>query len=299
MASAKASVATRRRARVNLLPFFLLLPVMVVFLAVFAPAVIHIFLQSLWKFDSFRLAIVRDLTAANYVKFFTDAYYLNVLWLTIRISLIVTGISLVIGYCLAYFIFYRGGRFRTYYVLILLSPLLVTVVVRAFGWLLFLGDNGLLAQFLKFVLRTDSPPRVIFNEQGVILGLFHVYLPFMVLAILGSLQRIDISLPMAARNLGASAYQAFTRVTLPLSLPGVFTGSVLVFVLTMGSFAVPFLLGGGKVPMIAMQVYEKELVFINWPFAGAMGFILLAIVGTVIIFSGRALERGKYGVVFQ
>ncbi|MBI2847486.1 MAG: ABC transporter permease [Chloroflexi bacterium] len=297
-AVAKVAEEVRRKKKTNLTPLLLIIPAGVIYFGFFAPGMLWGFIQSFFRF-SMDTGVVSEWNIENYARFLTDPFYLGVLWRTIFLGIVTAFLTLLMGYPVAYFILYRGGRFRGFLVLLVLSPLLVVVVIRALGWIMFLGPSGVLNDLLVGLNIVDRPIKFLFNEKGVIIGLTHIYLPFMVLSILSSLQRIDPSLVLAARNLGASPFLAFFRVTFPLSLPGVFAGVVLVFMLSAGSFVVPQLLGGGKVTVIGTFIYQQYMMTLNWPFGSAVAFVLLIIVVSGFIISTRLLERGKYGVVFQ
>ncbi|MBI2846436.1 MAG: ABC transporter permease [Chloroflexi bacterium] len=287
-----------RRRRLFLIPVFLVLPLLAIFLVFYLPPIAYTFIQSFYKFSPMK-GIIKEWHLGNYGKFLTDSYYLGILWRTIWLSAVVALVCLVLGYPVAYYILHMAGRARGLLVLLILSPLLVTVVIRSLGWIILLAPTGPLNRAVMGLHITSKPLPILFQESGVIIGLAHIYFAFMVLSLISSLQRIDPSLPLAARNLGANTVQAFLRVTLPLSLPGVLAGSVLVFVLSVGSFVIPAMLGGGKVTVLTYLIYQQYIKFVNWPFGNAMAFILLVLASGIILLAGRWLERGKYSAVFQ
>ncbi|MBI2847376.1 MAG: ABC transporter permease [Chloroflexi bacterium] len=294
------TVSPQRRPRAfPWLPVAMALPLVLFLLVFFAPAVSYNFLSSLWRYDFTTRAVVQDWSLGNY-RFLTDDLYLRAMWTTVRISLISTAITLVIGYPFAYFIMFYGGRFRGLLILITISPLLLTVVIRLMGWLMILGPGGVINQFLVgFGFRQD-PAQLVFNELGVIIGLSQSHIPHMTLPILAGLQRLDRSLPLAARGLGANPIQAFLRVTLPLSIPGILAGSILVFVTVATAFATPHILGGGRVSVMPVFIYEKFMVLYDWPLGAALGLILLVMVLIVIAGGQRWVERSRrFTGVFQ
>ncbi|MBI2846834.1 MAG: ABC transporter permease [Chloroflexi bacterium] len=288
----------KKKAKTNFLPYLLILPALLLLLLFFAPGIFYSFIQSFWKFSPVK-GIIADWNIGNYTKFLSDSFYLGILWRTLRLSFTVMVIDLILAYPVAYFIVYRGGRWRGILILFVISPLLVTLVIRAMGFLMILGPGGVVNDFLLAVKLREEPVKMLFNERGVIIGLVQTEIPYMIISMIASLQRIDTSLPLAARNLGASSLQAFLRVTLPLSLPGVLAGSILVFVLSAGSFATPAILGGGRVQVMGTMVYQQEVILLNWPYADAIAFILLIVVALVISVGNRLVERGRYAAVFQ
>lgn len=290
-----AEMATwqRRRFRWSLwIPIILALPSVLFFLVFFVPSIGYSFMTSLWRYDFLSGAVVRDWNLANY-SFLGDPWYLKNVWTTIRISLFAVLIDFVLGYPFAYFIMFYGGRFRGLFILLVIAPLLLTVVVRAMGWIMILGPGGIINQFLLGLGLRETPVMLVFNELGVVIALSQSHLPFMILPVLASLQRLDPTLPLAARGLGANTAQAFLRVTLPLSMPGILAGSILVFVTCATAFATPHILGGGRVGVMAELIYEKFMVLLNWPLGAALGLFLLVMVLVIVIAGQRWVERGR------
>jgi putative spermidine/putrescine transport system permease protein len=181
----------------------------------------------------------------------------------------------------------------------ILAPLLVSVVVRSFGWLVILGPNGLINSTLTGLGVVDEPLRLLYTETAIVLGLTHVFLSFMVLSIAAALDRIDPALIRAAQNLGASPRQAFRRIVLPLSLPGVAAGCLIVFTLSTSAFITPALLGGPRVKVMSFLAYQQSLLLTDWPYGSAIAFILLALSGGAVLLYLRAIERGRFAVVFR
>jgi putative spermidine/putrescine transport system permease protein len=234
------------------------------------------------------------ITLANYVRFFGDDYYRGVLFNTIRLGLIVALVCVFLAYPLAYYIRSARGSERTYLTLLVLSPLLVSLVVRNFGWVIILGPTGLVNSALIALGLIDEPIQLLFTETAVLLGLIHLWLPFMVLAILSALHNIDPDLARAARTLGASDIRAFVLITLPLSVPGILAGYLIVFSLTVATFVTPAMLGGGRVVMMAQIAYDQTLFVFNWPFAAAVSFILLGTTTTIVLVANRMLTGRRF-----
>jgi putative spermidine/putrescine transport system permease protein len=213
------------------------------------------------------------LSLQTYTHFFSDGFYRSVLWRSLRISAITTLMTLIIGYPIAVYLSQNWRKGRSVVVFLVIAPMFVSAVVRSYGWIIILGPNGLLSSFTKAIGLPMG--HLLYSEAGVIIALTHVFLPFMVIALAGSLQQIDPSLARAAQILGANGFSVFMRVTLPLSLPGISAGSVIVFCLAASGFVTPALVGGAAVPVMPYLVYKEGLLVLNWPFASAVALILL------------------------
>ncbi len=211
----------------------------------------------------------------DFVGFMTDPFYLDILWTTVRVSLVTTALALLIGYPVAYYMARTSSGFRKVMIVVILFPFLVSAVVRSYGWMVILGTNGLLNQFLQAVGLTSAPVKFMNTEGAVILGMLHLLIPYMILALVAVLQGIDKNVELAAYSLGANPLQNFLNVTLPLSLPGILNGCVLVFTLSMTSYVTPKLLGGSKFRMMATMVVQEVNVNFDINAAAAISYILL------------------------
>jgi len=236
-------------------------------------------------------------TLQHYVRFFTDAYYLGVLGDTLWLGAITTAVALLLGYPLAYHLARTRSRWKPLLIVCILSPLLVGIVIRCYGWMILLADRGLINATLMEHGWLARPLPLMYNKFGVTLALVHVFLPFMVLSLTGVLKRIDPQLIEVSQTLGASPWRAFLEVTLPLSLPGILAGSLLVFSLAISSFVVPILIGGFKVHVLPMVVYEQVLSVFDWPFGAANALVLLAISVVLIAVYIKVAERALRGIV--
>src|SRR5689334_18049030 len=235
-------------------------------------------------------------TLHHYARFFSDAYYVGVLWDTLVLGAIVTVVSLLLGYPVAYHLARTRSRLKPLLLVAILSPLLVGIVIRCYGWMILLADRGLINATLVERGWIARPLPLMYNRFGVAVALVHVFLPFMVLSLTGVLKRIDPHVLEAAMTLGASPGRTFLEVTLPLSLPGILAGSLLVFSLAISSFVVPVLLGGFKVQVLPMIVYEQVLSVFDWPFGAANAFVLLIISIALIAGYIRLTERALRGI---
>ncbi len=225
-------------------------------------------------------------TLGNYGKFLSDRYYLGVLGQTLGIGLAVTLASLVLGFPVAYGLARMRSRWRAVCLVLIISPLYVSAVVRAYGWLVILGDAGVVNNLLRWLHVIERPVRMMFTPLAVVIALTEVALPFMILILASVIQNIDPALEDAAANLGARPWAVFWKVVLPLSLPGVVAGSMLVFILATGSYVTPALTGGKSVKMLVTEVYQQMTAIYNWPFGAATAFILLVV--TLLCVAGFA-----------
>jgi ABC-type spermidine/putrescine transport system permease subunit I len=228
--------------------------------------------------------------AANYVFFFTDPYYLTALFKTLGLGVVVVALALILGYPCACFITQSDPRLRSIYLFIVVSPLLVSIVIRSFGWMVLLGNEGLVNAVLRRAGLIGSPLALMGNWTGVVIALTHVLLPYMILPIVSVLEGLDRGVVEAGRVLGATPWQAFRRVVLPLSLDGVAAGSILVFMLAVGSFATVLLLGGPDTNIVPLLIYQKVQVTLDHAFASSMGTVLL-LIGIAILYLQIRLLR--------
>jgi putative spermidine/putrescine transport system permease protein len=230
-------------------------------------------------------------TGEHYVRFFTDLYYLEIFGRTILLGAIVTTMTLLFGYPLAYFLARTKSRWRSWLTILVVFPLLLNLVVRTFGWIALLANRGLINETLSAVGLIEGPLRLMFNFTGLLIGLTHIFLPFMVLLLVSAIQTIDRSVEEAARVLGASWSETFLKVTLPLSTPGILSGSILVFVLTISALVTPRLLGGPTYKVMSTLIYEQFMSLLNWPRGSAMATILTVVAIAIIALSGRFARR--------
>jgi putative spermidine/putrescine transport system permease protein len=219
----------------------------------------------------------------SYARLFGSLFYLGVVLQTIKLSAIVTFASLALGYPVAFWLSRTRSRAKGLLTYLLFLPLMVGIVVRIYGWIVLLGNKGLVNFVLLELGAIHSPVRLLQTPSAVIFGLVETVLPFMIMPILSSLQSMDRRIEEAARATGATPWQAFLRVTLPMSLPGVVAGSLMAFSLSITAYALPALLGGSRVKMIAGLAYDAMLVGSNWPFGSAIG-IFMTVVSSLIIY---------------
>ena len=253
--------------------------------------ILLVFLYSFYRFSNGTM--IETLTLENYLRVFHDTIYLKVFIKSLRYGLIVTLACLFIGYPVAYFLARSTYKRRDPLFLALIIPFWTSIVVRTYAWKMLLGTNGLFNYYLGKFGLIDAPIRLLYTEQAVLVGLVHVFLPFMILPLYAALEKIDPSLEEAAMDLGANRFRTFLKIILPLSVPGVSTGCLLVFILAIGSFLTPDLLGGSSQSMISNIIRGEFYITFNWPFGSALAVLLLVIILTMVAVYNRLFKVEK------
>jgi putative spermidine/putrescine transport system permease protein len=271
------------------------------FLLILAPGVLYllIFLVvpllstvtfSFFKYDRIQVYIP-EFTLENYERFLLDAFYLKVLWRSIRVGVLTTLICLILGYPVAYFLARTKSPHKGLYVFLVIVPLMIGVIVRTYGWIILLGSQGIINNLLMALHIVSDPVRLLYNEGAVIVGIVEVMLPFMILPLMSSIQNIDVSQEEAARTMGASRTKVFFKILLPLSIPGIVSGSLLVLTLSISALSTPIFLGGPKMLMVAVLIWQQMLAAFNWSFGSAISMILMVVTGLIIVFYLRAIRK--------
>ncbi len=257
-------------------------------LVFFVLPMVTMLLYSVWRVADYQ--IVADFTLRNYEKI-SGALYVKVFLATIRISLIVTLLSLLIGYPVAYFLARKVKSFKFTLLLLVILPLWTSYLVRTYAWMLILGTNGVANQTLMALGWIDAPITwLLYSDFAVTLALVHIYTPFMILPLYAVLEKIDASVLEAAWDLGAGRVKTFLEVILPLSLPGVASGCLFVFIPSMGAFVTPELLGGTRSMMIGSIIAQQFGVAYEYPFGSALALVLMAMIfatATVVLRYGK------------
>lgn len=234
------------------------------------------------------------LTIANYTRILLDEYHWSIIVVTFRLGILTTLICLVIGYPLAWYLvrIVRWRNWRRVCVIILVLPLFTSNIVRSFGWMILLGRNGLVNQSLDTLGLIERPIRFLGTETGILIGLVYILLPFVVLTIGNGLAKIDHSLEHASADLGASPASTFWNVTLPLSMPGVVSGAIIVFALAVSGYVTPVLLSGGRVTVLAIMVFQQYSSVFDFHYGGALAVTLLVFTLALIAISSRISRMG-------
>jgi putative spermidine/putrescine transport system permease protein len=230
-------------------------------------------------------------TFENYTRILADDYYREVIWRTLGLGLVVTALCLALGYPLAYYIARGRSHWRIALILLVVFPMMLNLVVRSFGWIALLANRGLVNNLLLDLGLIGAPIKLMFNFTGLVIGLTHIFLPFMVLMLVAALQNVPRDVEAAAATLGAGRLDVFASVTLPLTAPGILAGSILVFVLTVSALVTPRMLGGPTYKVMATLIYDEYMQLLDWPSGSALAFALTFIALTVIWLSSRVTKR--------
>ncbi|MCW2473069.1 MULTISPECIES: ABC transporter permease [unclassified Symbiopectobacterium] len=222
------------------------------------------------------------LTSKHFARIVQEPVWLHVLWITLRTSLLVTLVTLLLGYPVAWVLCKIPARLASIAIVIIIIPHFTSVLVRTYAWMVLLGSDGFVNQVLRALGLIDTPLKLMYTPLGVLIGMTYILLPYMVLALYSVMRGIDPQLLRVAYSLGASRFRAFWRIFLPLSLPGVAAGSLLVFILSIGFFVTPALMGSPRDTMIAMVIENQLEVYFNWGFASALSALLLLC--TLVLF---------------
>ena len=240
------------------------------------------------------VGIVETLTLGNYAQIVQDSYYIRIYFQTFILAFTVSLLCVLIGAPEAYILHRMSPKWKTISIIVILGPLMISVVVRTLGWALLLGRNGLINVILEGLGVVDSPLRMLYSLPAVVIGSVHVLVPFMVIAVWASLQRLDPRLALAAASLGATPFVAFRRVVLPMIVPGILSGSLIVFALAASSYATPAILGGRQFKIVTTTIYDEFLVKLNWPVGAALA-VTLFLLNMIIIGSYNKLLERRYG----
>jgi spermidine/putrescine transport system permease protein len=235
----------------------------------------------------------------NWNEVATDRYYHTAIWKTLRLAVIVTVLAAIMGYIPAYFIAMTKFRDKWLLLLLLILPFWISFIIRTLSWIHIFGNQGALNGLFQFLGLIDTPLSLMYNEFTVIVGFIHVFLPYMILNIYVSLEGIDENLEPAARTLGATPWQAFREVTLPLSAPGLAAGCLLVFVLTGGSYVTPLILGGPNDFLFGNLIYDAIISELNWPMGATLSFTLLILLGLVVVLYSRLMGLNQLSKAFR
>ena len=276
----KLRAAERRE---NLTIFALSLPALIAVLVV-------IVIPVGWLFSLSFLDSSGQLSLVNYHKMIEYKSYARVFKTTFNVSILTTLLCILIGYPLAYFLSQIPRRYVGFFMLTVLLPFWTSLLVRTYAWLVMLQRNGLINNFAIDLGLWDTPLKLAHNLNGTLIGMVHIMLPFLILPLYAAMRRIDPHALQAAANLGATPVQAFWQIFVPLSLPGVVAGSLIVFVLCLGFYVTPAVLGGGRVILVSMQITAILEDQFNWGAASALGVVLLVLTFAALFLASRFLK---------
>ncbi|TFF23193.1 ABC transporter permease [Jiella endophytica] len=278
-------------------PWLLSAPALVLFLVMLVTPLIMTAVLSFNSFD-FYGGIKPTFGLGNYADVLSDSYFYEIFGRTFMIALVTTVIAALIGTPQAYFMLRMHPFWRSVMILVVLGPLLISVVVRTLGWAILLGNNGVINEALRRFDMIERPIKMMYTSGGIVLALVHVMVPFMILAVWAALQRQDPATEKAAESLGAGPFTVFRRIVLPQAMPGILSGSLIVFSLSASAFATPAILGGRRVKVASTTVYDEFLNTLNWPLGAAIAIILLVAVLAIMVAWNRLVEK-RFAGVFQ
>jgi putative spermidine/putrescine transport system permease protein len=278
-------------------PYWLTGPALLVFLGLVVIPLAMTVLLSFYDWGQYK-GIVPEFTLKNFHEIFTDSYFFEIFLRTFRIAVLVTLFCMLIGVPEAYILNRMSPAWRGICLLAIIGPLLVSVVARTLGWALLLGSTGLVNQGLMAAGLIRAPLEFMFTETGVVVALIHVLIPFMILAVWASLQRLDPQIENAALSLGANRLTIWRRVILPQIVPGMLSGGIIVFALAASAFASPAIIGGRRLKVASTLAYDEFLNTLNWPLGAAVAVLLLAALVAITVGSNRLIER-RYAQVFE
>lgn len=280
----------------NALPYWLSAPSVVMMLAFVALPLVITLSLSIYPFMAGG-GVGDHVTIANYAELVSDDYYLVIFGRTFGMATLVTLISILIGVPEAYVLSRLSERWRAVSIVIVLGPMLISVVVRTLGWAVLLGNEGVINKVLLAAGLINEPVKMMFTFTGVVIALVHVLVPFMVLAVWASLQKLDAATEQAAESLGAGLWTVLSRIVFPQVIPGVLSGGLIVFALAASAFATPAIIGGRRLKVVPTTIYDEFLSNLNWPLGAALAVVLVTIVLVVSMGMNRLIER-RYKQVF-
>lgn len=281
----------------NWLPYWLSAPGVLLMLAFVALPLVLTLSLSLYPMAPGG-GVGEQMTLANYADVLRDGYFHVIFARTFGMAIVVTAICIAIGVPEAYVLSRLAPRWRAVSMVIVLGPLLISVVVRTLGWAVLLGNQGVLNKMLLAAGLVDEPVKMMFTFTGVVVALVHVLVPFMVLAVWASLQKLDPATEQAAESLGAELPTVLRRIVFPQVIPGVLSGGLIVLALAASAFATPAIIGGRRLKVVPTTIYDEFLGSLNWPLGAALAVVLVAIVLAVSLGANRFVER-KYRQVFE
>jgi len=292
-----AATFDRRNERVPLAPYLLSGPALLLLGTLLVIPLVATAVLSLHSFSLYK-GIQNVYNLDNYVDIFSDPYFYAIYARTFRIALIVTLLSILLGAPEAYILNRMRDPWRSGFLLVVLGPLFISIISRTLGWALLFGSTGLVNQGLVALGLIDRPLQFMYSETGIVIALTHVLVPFMVISVWASLQRLDPQIENAALSLGAPSGTILRRILLPQVLPGVLSGSIIVFALAASAFATPAIIGGRRLQVAATLAYDEFLNTLNWPLGAAIAMLLLVAILAIILGCNRLVER-RYAQVFE
>ena len=277
-------------------PWLLSAPALTLYATFLVAPLASVLLISFFDF-AFYGGIRVTFTLKNYLEILTDGYYWEIFGRTFGVSALVTAACVVLGTAEAYVLSRMRNPWKGLFLMIVLGPLLISVVVRTLGWALLFGSTGLISKTLQALGLASAPVNLMYTNLGVGIALTHVMVPFMVISVWASLQRVNPQTEAAAVSLGASPFTVVWRIVVPQVMPGILSGAIMVFALSASAFATPAIVGGRRLKTVATAAYDEFLNTLNWPLGAALAALLLLATLIVLLTTNRLIER-RYGAVF-
>ncbi|MFL9935524.1 ABC transporter permease [Paraburkholderia sp. RL18-103-BIB-C] len=283
-------MATLEDGRPGAAPWLLSGPALLLFVGLLLVPLLLTLMLSFRVFSD-TAGVTSAYTLTNYWEVVSDPYYGTIFLRTAGLAFAVTLLSIVLGVPETIVLARMKRPWQSLCLLIVLGPLLISVVVRTLGWQVLLGNNGVLNNLLQSLHITSEPIRLVFTMTGMIIALTHVLVPFMVMSVWATMQKLDPQVEWAGRSLGGSPFAVFRRVVLPQIMPGVLSGSIIVFALSASAFATPALIGGRRLKVVATAAYDEFLGTLNWPLGASIAVLLLIANVAIVMGCSRLAER--------
>lgn len=290
-------MALHEETQAGLAPWWLSAPALLLFVALLLVPLILTLVLSFHTFSDVN-GVMPGWTAGNYGEVLSDPYFGTIFLRTGALALAVTLLCLVLGVPETLILARMRRPWQGICLLVVLGPLLISVVVRTLGWSILLGNNGILNNALRELGVIDEPLKLVFTFTGVVIALTHVLVPFMVMSVWASLQRLDTQTEWAGLSLGASRWRVMRKVVLPQLVPGMLSGSIIVFALSASAFATPALIGGRRLKVVATAAYDEFLGTLNWPLGAAIAVLLLIANVAIVLGCNRLAER-RFSQTFE
>ena len=283
-------MATLEDGRPGAAPWLLSGPALLLFVGLLLVPLLLTLMLSFRVFSD-TAGVTSAYTLTNYWEVVSDPYYGTIFLRTAGLAFAVTLLSIALGVPETIVLARMKRPWQSLCLLIVLGPLLISVVVRTLGWQILLGNNGVLNNLLQSLHITSEPIRLVFTMTGMIIALTHVLVPFMVMSVWATVQKLDPQVEWAGRSLGGSPFAVFRRVVLPQIMPGVLSGSIIVFALSASAFATPALIGGRRLKVVATAAYDEFLGTLNWPLGASIAVLLLIANVAIVMGCSRLTER--------
>ncbi len=278
-------------------PFLLVSPAVLFYSIFLVTPLIITFLMSFHGYSMYT-GISDDYSLANYIEVLTDSYFYEIFLRTFVMSIAVAVLCTALAVIEALILYRMNAFYKSISLLIILGPLLISVVVRTLGWAILIGETGIISEIPVLIGLSEKPMSLMYTQIGVVITMVHVLAPFSIIAVMATMSKLDESVVNASLSLKASSFFTLRKVLLPQLMPGILSGVMIVFTLSITAFATPAIIGGRKLKVIAMVIYDEFLASLNWPLGASIAVILIIVNFACIYFYNRHIQK-KYKKVFQ